>query len=46
MRVKKVKSRQKLAETTPIITLTSMQFAQADVYYFNENRTLGKGYTS
>ena len=46
MRVKKVKSRQKLAETTPIIALASMQFAQADVYYFNENRTLGKGCTS
>ena len=46
MRVKKVKSRQKLAETTPIITLASMQFAKADVYYFNENRTLGKGCTS
>src|ERR1700738_2298584 len=34
MQVKKVRSRQKLAETTPGITLASMQFAQADVYYY------------
>jgi hypothetical protein len=34
MQVKKVKSRQKLAETTPGITLASMQLAQADVYYY------------
>src|SRR5258708_5672099 len=32
MQVKKVRSRQKLAETTPGITLASMQLAQADVY--------------
>src|SRR5216683_2717143 len=31
---KNVKSRQKLAETTPGITLASMQLAQADVYYY------------
>jgi hypothetical protein len=34
MQVKKVKSRQKLAETTPGIMLASMQLAQADVYYY------------
>src|SRR5260221_14222747 len=34
MQVKKVKSRQKLAETTPGITLASMQLAQGDVYYY------------
>ncbi|QDW41289.1 hypothetical protein FFI89_031710 [Bradyrhizobium sp. KBS0727] len=34
MQVKKVKSRQKLAETTPGITLASMRIAQADVYYY------------
>ncbi|SHH07193.1 hypothetical protein SAMN05444169_5586 [Bradyrhizobium erythrophlei] len=34
MQVKKVKSRQKLAEATPGITLASMQLAQADVYYY------------
>jgi hypothetical protein len=34
MQVKKVKSRQKLAETTLGITLASMQLAQADVYYY------------
>jgi hypothetical protein len=34
MQVKKVKSRQKLAETTPGITLASMQLAQADFYYY------------
>src|SRR5258707_15144516 len=34
MQVKKVRSRQKLAETTPGVTLASMQLAQADVYYY------------
>jgi hypothetical protein len=34
MQVKKVRSRQKLAETTPSITLASMQLAQVDVYYY------------
>ena len=34
MQVKKVRSRQKFAETTPGITLASMQLAQADVYYY------------
>src|SRR5437899_6538818 len=34
MQMKKVRSRQKLAETTPGITLASMQLAQADVYYY------------
>src|SRR5499427_6699494 len=34
MQVKKVKSRQKLAETTPGLTLAGMQLAQADVYYY------------
>src|SRR6266446_4152333 len=32
--VKKVRSRQKLAETTPGMTLASMQLAQAEVYYY------------
>jgi len=34
MQVKKVKSRQKLAETTPSLMLASLQLAQADVYYY------------
>ena len=34
MLVKKVKSRQKLAETSPGITLVGMQLAQADLYYY------------
>jgi hypothetical protein len=34
MQVKKVKSRQKLAESSPGITLVGMQLAQADVYYY------------
>ena len=34
MQVKKVKSRQKFAETTPGITLASMQLAQTEVYYY------------
>ena len=34
MQMKKVRSRQKLAETTPGITLASMQLAQAEVYYY------------
>jgi len=34
MQVKKVRSRQKLAHTTPGITLASMQLAQADIYYY------------
>src|SRR5258708_512591 len=34
MQVKKVRSRQKFAETTPGITLASVQLAQADVYYY------------
>lgn len=34
MQVKKVKSRQKLAETTPGLTLASMQLAQTEVYYY------------
>lgn len=34
MQVKKVRSRQKLAETAPGITLASMQLAQVDVYYY------------
>ena len=34
MQVKKVKSRQKLAETTPGLTLVSMQLAQTEVYYY------------
>jgi len=34
MQVKKVKSRQKLAETTPSLILASMQLAQTEVYYY------------
>ena len=34
MQVKKVKSRQKLAVTTPGLILTSMHLAQAQVYYY------------
>ena len=34
MQVKKVKSSQKLAETTPGLILASMQVAQTDVYYY------------
>ena len=34
MQVKKVKSRQKLAETMPSLILASMQLAQTDVYYY------------
>jgi hypothetical protein len=34
MEVKKVKSRQKLAETSPGLILASMQLAQTDVYYY------------
>src|SRR5258706_11696850 len=34
MQVKKVKSREKLAELTPGVTLASMQFAQTDTYYY------------
>ena len=34
MQVKKVRSRQKLAETAPGITLVGMQVAQADTYYY------------
>ena len=34
MQVKKVRSRQKLAEAVPGVTLASMQLAQADVYYY------------
>ncbi len=34
MQVKKVKSREKLAETTPGLILASMRVAQADVYYY------------
>ena len=34
MQVKKVKSRQKLAETPPGLMLASMQLAQTDVYYY------------
>jgi hypothetical protein len=34
MQVKKVKSRQKLAETPPGLILASMQLAQTDVYYY------------
>ncbi|MFB9262566.1 hypothetical protein ACFFWD_05170 [Bradyrhizobium erythrophlei] len=34
MQVKKVRSRQKLAETAPGLSLASMQLAQADVYYY------------
>jgi hypothetical protein len=39
MQVKKVRSRQKLAETTPSITLASMQLAQADAYYYGIGST-------
>jgi hypothetical protein len=34
MQVKKVKSRQKLADTTPGLILASMRLAQVDVYYY------------
>jgi hypothetical protein len=34
MQVKKVKTTQKLAETTPGLILASMQLAQTDVYYY------------
>lgn len=34
MQVKKVKSRQKLADTAPGITLVGMQLAQVDTYYY------------
>jgi hypothetical protein len=34
MQVKKVKSRQKFAETIPGITLASMRLAQTEVYYY------------
>jgi hypothetical protein len=34
MQVKKVKSSQKLAETTPGLMLASMQLAQTEVYYY------------
>ena len=34
MQVKKVKSRQKLAETPPSLIRASMQLAQTDVYYY------------
>ena len=34
MQVKKVRSRQKLAEASPGIMLANMQLAQADVYYY------------
>ncbi len=34
MQVKKVKTRQKLADTTPSLILASMQLAQTDVYYY------------
>ena len=34
MQVKKVKTTQKLAETSPKLILASMQLAQADVYYY------------
>jgi len=34
MQVKKVKSKQKLAESRPGITLASVQLAQVDVYYY------------
>src|SRR5215471_12568968 len=34
MQVKKVKSRQKLAETTPSLILASLRLAQTDVYYY------------
>jgi hypothetical protein len=34
MQVKKVRSRQKLAETSPGLMLAGMQLAQADLYYY------------
>ena len=34
MTVKKVKTRQKLADTTPGLTRASMKLAQTDVYYY------------
>ena len=34
MQVKKVKTKQKLAETTPGLILASMQLAQTEVYYY------------
>ena len=34
MQVKKVKSKQKLAEAHPAVTLVSAQLAQVDVYYY------------
>lgn len=34
MQVKKVKTKQKLAETTPGLILASMKVAQTDVYYY------------
>jgi hypothetical protein len=34
MQVKKVKTTQKLAETSPELILASMQLAQTDVYYY------------
>jgi hypothetical protein len=34
MQVKKVRSRQKLADTTPGIILAGMQLAQTEVYYY------------
>jgi hypothetical protein len=34
MQVKKVRSRQKLAQTTPEVIRASMQLAQADIYYY------------
>ena len=35
MQVKKVKSHQKLAETTPGLILASLQLAQTDVYFYD-----------
>jgi hypothetical protein len=34
MQVKKVRTRQKFAETTPGVILASMQVAQVDIYYY------------
>lgn len=34
MQVKKVKSRQKMVETTPNLILANLQLAQTDVYYY------------
>ena len=34
MQVKKVKSREKLAELTPGVNLAGMQLAQTDIYYY------------